>query len=54
VTTKSIATDMPIPMDRLDFMQKELVSAGNLARPIDLEKMVDKGAREQALALLPK
>jgi hypothetical protein len=23
-------------------------------RPIDLEKMVDKGAREQALALLPK
>jgi NitT/TauT family transport system substrate-binding protein len=54
VTTKSIATDMPIPMERLDFMQKELVSAGSLARPIDLEKMVDKGAREQALALLPK
>jgi NitT/TauT family transport system substrate-binding protein len=54
VKTKSIATDMPIPMERLDFMQKELVSAGSLTRPIDLEKMVDKGAREQALALLPK
>jgi NitT/TauT family transport system substrate-binding protein len=54
VKTKSIATDMPIPMERLDFMQKELVSAGSLARPIDLEKMVDKGAREQALALLAK
>jgi hypothetical protein len=36
--------------ERLDFMQKELVSAGGLARPIDLEKMVDKGAREHALA----
>jgi NitT/TauT family transport system substrate-binding protein len=54
VKTKSIATDMPIPIDRLDFMQKQLVSEGSLARPIDLEKMIDKGVREQALALLAK
>jgi NitT/TauT family transport system substrate-binding protein len=54
VKTKSVATEMPIPMDRLDVMQKQLVSAGSLARPIDLEKAVDKSAREQALALLAK
>jgi NitT/TauT family transport system substrate-binding protein len=54
VKTKSVATEMPIPMDRLDVMQKQLVGAGSLARPIDLEKTVDKGAREQALALLAK
>jgi NitT/TauT family transport system substrate-binding protein len=54
VRTKVIATDLPIPLDKLDFMQKQLVSSGNLARPVDLEKMIDKGAREQALALLAK
>jgi len=54
VKTESIGTEMPIPMDRLEFMQKELVSEGSLARPIDLEKIVDKTAREQALVLLAK
>jgi NitT/TauT family transport system substrate-binding protein len=54
VKAKSVAPEMPIPMDRLDFMQKELVTEGSLARPIDLEKAVDKGVREQALALLAK
>jgi NitT/TauT family transport system substrate-binding protein len=50
--TKVIGADLPIPMEKLDFMQKQLVSSGNMARPGDLEKMVDKRAREQALALL--
>jgi NitT/TauT family transport system substrate-binding protein len=50
--TKVIGTDLPIPMEKLDFMQKQLVSSGNMVRPGDLEKMVDKRAREQALALL--
>jgi NitT/TauT family transport system substrate-binding protein len=54
VKTKAVATELPIPMDRLDAMQRQLVSTGSLARPIDLEKVVDKGAREQALALLVK
>jgi NitT/TauT family transport system substrate-binding protein len=54
VKTKSIATEMPIPLDRLDFMQKQLVESGSLARPIDLEKVIDRGVREQALALLAK
>jgi NitT/TauT family transport system substrate-binding protein len=54
VKTKSVATELPIPMDRLGVMQKELVGEGSLARPIDLDKVVDKSAREQALALLAK
>lgn len=54
VKTRSVDTEMPIPMDRLDVMQKQLVGAGSMARPVDLEKVVDKGVREQALALLAK
>lgn len=49
-----IGTDLPLPLDRLDFMQKQLVSNGNLARPGDLEKMIDRSVREQALTLLAK
>jgi hypothetical protein len=39
-------------MEKLDFMQRQLVIAGTLPRPADLEKMIDRGAREEALALL--
>ncbi len=54
VKTKSIGTEMPIPLDKLEFMQKQLVGEGSLAKPIDLEKVIDKAAREQALVLLGK
>jgi NitT/TauT family transport system substrate-binding protein len=54
VKTKSIGTELPIPLDKLDFMQKQLVGEGSLAKPIDLDKVVDKAAREQALGLLAK
>jgi len=52
--TRVIGTDLPLPLDKLEFMQRQLVSSGNLARPGDLEKMIDRSAREQALALLAK
>ncbi len=54
VKAKAIATEMPVPLERLDFMQKLLVGDGSLAHAIDLEKVVDKAAREQALMLLGK
>jgi NitT/TauT family transport system substrate-binding protein len=54
VRTKVIGTDLPLPLDKFDFMQKQLVATGNLSRPIDLDKVVDRQAREQALALLGK
>ena len=50
----SLAAPQTIPLDKLDFMQKQLVGEGSLAKPIDLEKVVDKPAREQALGLLAK
>jgi NitT/TauT family transport system substrate-binding protein len=49
-----IGSDLPLPLDKLEFMQRQLVSAGNLARPGDLEKMIDRSVREEALALLAK
>ncbi len=52
VRAHSVATDLPLPLEKLDFMQKQLVVNGALTRPGDLEKMLDRGAREEALALL--
>lgn len=48
----SVAPDLPLPLEKLDFMQKQLVANGALTRQGDLEKMIDRGAREEALALL--
>jgi len=47
-----IGTELPLPLDKLDFMQMQLVSAGTLTRPADIEKMIHTGARQEALALL--
>ena len=47
----SIVPDMPIPRDKLDWMQALLVKTGNLDRTIDLGPMIDDSARQQALAL---
>jgi NitT/TauT family transport system substrate-binding protein len=52
VRTNAVATDLPLPIEKLDFMQKQLVSSGTLTKPGDLEKMIDRGLREEALALL--
>jgi len=43
-----------LPLDKLEFMQKQLVSSGALARPGDIEKMIDRSVREEALALLAR
>jgi NitT/TauT family transport system substrate-binding protein len=49
-----IGTELPLPLGKLEFMQKQLVSSGTLVRPGDIEKMIDRSAREEALALLAK
>jgi NitT/TauT family transport system substrate-binding protein len=54
VRTNAVAPNLPILMDKLAYMEKQEVIAGNIVKPIDLEKMVDHGAREAALALLAK
>ena len=45
---------MPIPMDKLAWMQELLIKTGNLTRPLDLAKMTDGEPREKALALAGK
>jgi hypothetical protein len=52
--TGVIGTELPLPLDKLEFMQKQLVSSGALARPGDIEKMIDRSVREEALALLAR
>jgi len=54
VRTKAIATELPIPMDKLDYVQKLLIVTGILAHPADPATIVDRGLREEALALLAK
>jgi NitT/TauT family transport system substrate-binding protein len=46
----SIVPEMPIPKDKLDWMQALLVKTGNLDHTFDLAPMIDDGARQQALA----
>jgi NitT/TauT family transport system substrate-binding protein len=51
VRAKAIVPDMPIPLDKLEWMQELLVKTGNLVKPIDLTKLVDDSLRTQALTL---
>jgi NitT/TauT family transport system substrate-binding protein len=52
VKVGAIGTDLPIPMDKIDFIQKMAVSVGSMAKPIDLATVVDPSVREKALQLL--
>ena len=40
---------MPIVMDKLDWLQGELIKAGNLAQPYDLGRLVNADIRAEAL-----
>ncbi len=52
VQAHAIGTDLPIPMDKIDFIQQMAVSVGSMPKPIDLTKVVDTSARDKALTLL--
>jgi NitT/TauT family transport system substrate-binding protein len=52
VQANAIGLDLPIPIDKLDFIQKTAVSVGSMPKPTDLTKVVDTNVREKALALL--
>ena len=49
---QAIDPEMPIPEDKLAWMQDLLVKTGNLEKPGDLKKLIDGSVREKALALL--
>ena len=50
-TLKQGAIDpaVELPLDKLNWMQSELVKAGNLKTPIDLRRIVDSDIRAEAL-----
>jgi NitT/TauT family transport system substrate-binding protein len=54
VKRNAVAPELPIPMERLEWMQRELIAAGKLERPTDLTKMVDATIRARALERLGK
>jgi len=41
---------MPIPMDKLEWLQEQLVKAGNLSQPFDVSRVVNGDIRAAALA----
>ncbi len=52
VKNASLDPSVPLPMDRLEWMQNELVKVGNLHKRIDLAKIVDAGIRAKAMERL--
>jgi NitT/TauT family transport system substrate-binding protein len=49
---RAIGTDVPIPMDRFNWLNNELVKVGSIAKPMDLSTVLDDKPREDALKLI--
>ncbi len=49
-----IDPEVALPLDKLAWMQSELVKSGNLAKPVELSTLIDAGVRAQALQLIGK
>jgi NitT/TauT family transport system substrate-binding protein len=49
VKTGAIEPDLPIPMDKLAWMQDQLVALGQIPKAGDLANMVDTGIRAEAM-----
>lgn len=52
VETKAVAPELPIPLDRLAWLQDQLVASGNLNKAGDIAKLVDGNLRAKALELI--
>jgi NitT/TauT family transport system substrate-binding protein len=48
----AIGTDVPIPYDKFEWLNNELVKVGSLSKPLDLAKVLDGKPREDALKLI--
>lgn len=48
----AIGTDTPIPLDKFEWLNNELVTVGSLPKPMDLNKVLDNKPREDALKLI--
>jgi NitT/TauT family transport system substrate-binding protein len=49
---KDIDPEAPLPIDKLTWMQSQLIHAGSMPAPVDLTKLVDAGVREEAHQLV--
>jgi NitT/TauT family transport system substrate-binding protein len=49
VKTGAVAPDLPIPMDKIAWMQDQLVALGQIPKAGDLAKLVDTGIRAEAM-----
>jgi NitT/TauT family transport system substrate-binding protein len=54
VEQNAIATDVSIPLDKLDWLQNQLVTVGSLSKPVDVSTIIDAKPRERALELVAK
>jgi NitT/TauT family transport system substrate-binding protein len=50
--TRSLDPEVGIPVNKLDYIQKQLVGTGNLQAPFDVKTMIDASVREKALKLI--
>jgi NitT/TauT family transport system substrate-binding protein len=49
IRQKAIDPEASLPLDKLNWLQNELVRAGNMKAPIDLGKIVDAEIRTEAM-----
>lgn len=52
IKDNAIGTDVPIPKDKFEWLNNELVTVGSLTKPVDLSKVLDDKPREDALKLV--
>ncbi len=52
VQTSAVAPNLPIPVDRLAWLQDQLVASGSLDKASDISRAVDGSLREKALRLV--
>jgi NitT/TauT family transport system substrate-binding protein len=48
----AIGTDVPIPMDKFNWLNNELAKIGSIPKPMDLSQVLDDKPREAALKLI--
>lgn len=54
IAHKAVDADLPIPADKLNWMQEQMVKAGKLKEPLPLSKVTAPEYRERALELVGK
>jgi hypothetical protein len=54
VEHNAVDPSLPLPSEKLEWIEAQLVKAGKLAQPLDLKTVIAPGYREKALKLVGK